>query len=291
MKKYRLNTLATVLACCCLILFISCAKKSTAPGASIPPPTNTNPVDKDWAFETSPTWADEFDYSGLPNSAQWGYDIGGSGFGNNELQYYTNSLNNASVGNGVLTITARKESMNGRDYTSARLISKNKGDFLYGRFEIKAKLPTGKGTWPAIWMLPTDWAYGDWPKSGEIDIMEHVGYDQDKVHISVHTLSYYHSIGTQKSGFKMVPGASTDFHLYRVDWTPYSIKGFIDGDQIFTFVNEGKGFAVWPFDKRFHLLINVAFGGNWGAAQGIDPSVLPQKMEVDYVRVYKMIEK
>jgi beta-glucanase (GH16 family) len=181
--------------------------------------------------------------------------------------------------------------MNGREYTSTRLISKGKGDFLYGRIEVKAKLPTGKGTWPAIWMLPTDWAYGGWPKSGEIDIMEHVGYDQNKVHITVHTEAYNHSINTQKSATKVVPGVSTDFHTYRVDWTPYSIKGFIDGEQIYNFINEGKGYAGWPFDKKFHLLLNVAFGGNWGGAQGVDPSVLPQKMEVDYVRVFKMIEK
>ncbi len=280
----------TLIASCCILLFNSCSKSDT-PKASIPPPVTTIPVDKGWVFEATPVWADEFDYAGLPNSSKWGYDIGGDGWGNNELQYYTNSLNNIAVENGIMTITARKENMNGREYTSARLVSKGKGDFLYGRFEVKAKLPSGKGTWPAIWMLPTEWAYGGWPKSGEIDIMEHVGYDQNKVHITVHTEAYNHSIGTQKSATKIIPGASTDFHTYRVDWTPYSVKGFIDGEQIYQFVNEGKGSAVWPFDKKFHLLLNVAFGGNWGGAQGVDPAVLPQKMEVDYVRVYKMIEK
>lgn len=211
--------------------------------------------------------------------------------GNNELQYYTNSSSNAGVDKGVLTITARKEKMKGSDYTSARLISKNKGDFLYGRLEVKAKLPSGKGTWPAIWMLSTDWEYGGWPQSGEVDVMEHVGYDQDKIHMSVHTEAYYHSIGTQKTATKAVPGVSQDFHVYRIDWTPFSITGFIDGKEMFGFINEGTGFKVWPFDKRFHLLLNIAFGGNWGAAKGIDPSVLPQSMEIDYVRVYKMIEK
>lgn len=280
----------TIFSSCFLLLFSSCSKTDT-PGGSIPAPVINKPVDKAWTFETTPVWSDEFDYSGLPNTAKWGYDIGGDGWGNNELQYYTNSLNNAAVGNGVLTITARKEAMNGREYTSARLVSKGKGDFLYGSFEIKAKLPSGKGTWPAIWMLPTDWAYGGWPKSGEIDIMEHVGYDQDKVHVTVHTEAYNHSIGTQNGKQKLVPGASTDFHIYRVDWTPHSIRGFIDGEQMYEFLNEGKGYAAWPFDKKFHLLLNVAFGGNWGGAQGVDPSVLPQKMEIDYVRVYKMIDK
>lgn len=289
MKKETTNLLTPIIVGF-FTLICACSKTSTT-GSSNPAAAPATTINQEWTFGATPIWSDEFDYSGLPNSAKWNYDLGGSGWGNNELQYYTDNIKNVEVANGVLTITARKESIGGKDYTSTRLISKNKGDFLYGRIEVKAKLPTGKGTWPAIWMLPTDWSYGGWPKSGEIDIMEHVGYDQDKVHISVHTEAYHHSINTQKTGTKMVPGASTAFHTYRVDWTPNSIKGFIDGDQMFQFLNEKNGPAVWPFDKRFHILINLAFGGNWGAAQGIDPSVLPQKLEVDYVRVYKMLEK
>lgn len=272
-----------------ILALISCSDKKGEPRPrfEIPEPTT-----KEYTFEATPMWTDEFDYTGLPSPSKWDYDEGGHGWGNNELQYYTKSdLNNAKVENGKLIITARRESKGGKDYSSARLVTRGKGDFLYGRFEIKAKLPTGKGTWPAIWMLPTDWAYGNWPKSGEIDIMEHVGYDQDRVHISVHTESYNHGIGTQKSSNKMVTNASSEFHLYRVDWTPNSIQGYIDDQLVFTFRNEGKGYAAWPFDKRFHLLLNIAVGGNWGAAQGMDPSVYPQSMEVDYVRVYKMIEK
>lgn len=284
------NAIMLILTFATTFSFICSCSKTSTPAGSNPANVVTAPENKEWSFEATPTWADEFEYKGLPNSAKWNYDIGGNGWGNNELQYYTDNIKNVEVGNGVLTITARKENFSGKEYTSTRLISKNKGDFLYGRIEVKAKLPTGKGTWPAIWMLPTDWAYGGWPKSGEIDIMEHVGFDQDKVHISVHTEAYNHSIKTQRSGTKMVNGASIDFHIYRVDWTPKSILGFIDGEQIFQFLNEEKGSAVWPFDKRFHILINLAFGGNWGAAQGIDPSVLPQKLEVDYVRVYKLIE-
>lgn len=121
-------------------------------------------------------WSDEFDYEGAPDPEKWGYDVGGSGWGNHELQNYTEG-ENASVADGVLTIEARKETLGGMDYTSTRLVSRGKGDWLYGRIEVCAKLPSGRGTWPAIWMLPTDWAYGDWPASGEIDIMEHVGYD------------------------------------------------------------------------------------------------------------------
>jgi beta-glucanase (GH16 family) len=270
-----------------IIICISCSVKKDP----IKRDPDRTPQDKGWTFETNPTWSDEFDYSGLPDSSKWGYDIGGSGWGNNELQYYTNSINNAKVEDGKLTITARKEKMGDKEYTSTRLITKNKGDFLYGRFEIKAKLPTGKGTWPAIWMLPTDWEYGGWPQSGEIDIMEHVGYNQDMVHITTHTEAYYFKINTQKTATKKIPNASTQFHLYRVDWTPYAIRGFIDNEQIFQFKNEGTGYKVWPFDKRFHLLLNIAVGGDWGGAQGIDPNIFPASMEVDYVRVYKMIDK
>lgn len=273
------------------IAILSCSGKGDGGGSTPDPVTPQGPVDKGWTFETTPQWADEFDYNGLPDASKWGYDIGGSGWGNNELEYYTNSIDNASVANGKLTITAKKEVKENRNYTSARLVSRGKGDFLYGRFEIKAKLPAGKGTWPAIWMLPTEWAYGDWPKSGEIDIMEHVGYDPDVVHITAHTEAYYFKIGTQKSATKKISNATTAYHVYRMDWTPYALRGYIDDQLIFQFANEGKGYAVWPFDKKFHLLLNIAVGGDWGGAQGMDDSIYPVSMDVDYVRVYKMIEK
>ncbi len=246
---------------------------------------------KEWTFDTAPIWADEFEKNGAPDPTKWSYDIGGSGWGNNELEYYTDSRNNSNVADGKLIITTLKENYGGRNYTSARMATRGKGDFLYGRFEIKAKLPAGKGTWPAIWMLPTDFAYGDWPKSGEIDIMEHVGYDPNVIHITTHTLAYYFKINTQKTAIKTIPTATTDFHIYRIDWTPLAIKGYIDDSKVFEFDNENTGFQVWPFDKRFHILLNLAYGGDWGGAQGIDDTALPQKMEVDYVRVYKMIEK
>ncbi|MGV3502988.1 MAG: glycoside hydrolase family 16 protein [Adhaeribacter sp.] len=249
------------------------------------------PRERNWAFAATPVWADEFEYTGKPAPDKWGYDLGGGGWGNNELQYYTDELSNARVAEGRLIITARKQQKENRQYTSARLVSKNKGDWTYGRIEVKAKLPAGRGTWPAIWMLPTDWVYGGWPDSGEIDIMEHVGYDQDQVHVTVHTKAYNHSIKTQRGKHIGVPGASTGFHRYRVDWTPDAIRGFIDDKQMFEFLNEGSGAAAWPFDKRFHLLLNVAVGGNWGGAKGVDASVFPQSMEVDYVRVYPMLEK
>jgi len=266
---------------------VSCSKSGGGGGSTITPPGP--PVDKNWKFETTPVWAEEFSYTGAPDAANWYYDIGGSGWGNNELQYYTNSTDNAVVAGGVLKITARNEAMGGMNYTSARLLSKNLGDFLYGRAEIRAKLPAGRGTWPAIWMLPTDWVYGEWPKSGEIDIMEHVGYDPNVVHFSVHTQAYNHTINTQKTSTKTIPTAMTEFHNYRVDWTPYAVRGYFDDALVFTFTNDGKGAATWPFDKRFHLILNLAVGGNWGGAQGVDNAAFPASMEVDYVRLYKMI--
>ena len=269
-----------------LCVTLSCDENSNHTGS--PPARDILSQDSLWKFESTPAWSDEFDYSGKPDHAKWGYDIGGEGWGNNELQYYTDNIKNASVANGVLTITAIREPEGGREYSSARLVSKNKGDFLYGRIEVRAKLPTGKGTWPAIWMLPTDWEYGGWPKSGEIDIMEHVGFDQDRVHITVHTEAYNHSIQTQVGKSRMVSNASSEFHLYQIEWTPSAILGYIDDQLLFEFKNEGKGYAYWPFDKRFHILLNIAVGGNWGGQQGVDNSIWPASMQVDYVRYYKM---
>jgi beta-glucanase (GH16 family) len=181
----------------------SCSKKTSATdGLTYVPPVVAAPVDKNWIFESTPAWSDEFTNTGAPLSTNWDYDVGGSGWGNNEKEYYTNTTNNASVADGKLTITAKKESFGGMNYSSSRMVTRNKLDALYGRFEIKAKLPSGKGTWPAIWMLPTDRTYGDWPKSGEIDIMEHVGYDQDNVHFSTHTEAYYFKIDTQKNHYQ-----------------------------------------------------------------------------------------
>ncbi len=235
-------------------------------------------------------WSDEFDYEGKPDPAKWGYDIGGGGWGNNELQYYTNG-DNASVGDGVLTIELRREEMNGREYTSSRLVTRNKGDWLYGKFEIRAKLPKGLGTWPAIWMLPTNWAYGDWPASGEIDIMEHVGLAQNEVSASIHTRSYNHTIGTQKTKARKIEGVSDDFHIYSLEWLPDKLICSVDGEALFTYepakYKADYGWEEWPFDKRMHLLINIAFGGNWGGMRGVNADCLPQQMQVDYVRVYQ----
>lgn len=239
-----------------------------------------------WAQETaceSLVWFDEFDTEGVPSTAKWNYDSGGGGWGNNELQTYTNTRTNSWVENGRLYIKAVKT--NG-SWTSARLITRDKGDWLYGRIEVKAKLPSGKGTWPAIWMLPTDWEYGGWPQSGEIDIMEHVGYDPGVVHGTIHTEAYNHSIGTQKGGSTTVTNAMSTFHVYAIEWTAETIKWYVDDELYFTFKNEHKTYREWPFDQRFHLLLNIAIGGDWGGAQGIDPKLAEATMEIDYVRIY-----
>jgi beta-glucanase (GH16 family) len=233
-------------------------------------------------------WSDEFDYKGLPDTTKWGYDIGESGWGNHEWQYYTEKrLENARVENGLLIIEARKEPFGKMQYTSARIATKNKGDWKYGRIEIRAKLPRGRGTWPALWMLSTDWKYGGWPESGEIDIMEHVGYDQNQVHASVHTKDYYHIIGTQKTAITQVPTASDSFHIYGMEWRENFITISVDNQTYFRFPKESDDFRKWPFAERFHLLFNVAVGGDWGGSKGVDETIFPQKMLVDWVRVYR----
>lgn len=233
-------------------------------------------------------WADEFNGTGLPDSTKWSYDVGSHGWGNNELQHYTAArLENARVENGHLVIEARKENLGGARYSSARLVTKNKGDWKYVLIEVRAKLPKGLGMWPAIWMLPTEWKYGGWPNSGEIDIMENVGYMPDSVFASVHTESYNHMIGTQKTAGVKRNDLSDKFHTYAVKWQRNKITFYIDGRKYHRFRNNRKGPAAWPFDQDFHLILNIAVGGNWGGKFGVDDNIFPQQMQVDYVRVYK----
>lgn len=235
-------------------------------------------------------WSDEFDYDGLPDSTRWSYDVGGHGWGNQELQFYTEAREqNARVDGDVLIIEAHKESGFARDYTSARLVSKDKGDWTYGRLEVRAQLPRGRGTWPAIWMLPTksDYGNGGWPDTGEIDIMEHVGFNPNVVHATVHTDRYNHQSGTQRGGSTIVPDATQAFHDYVAEWSPTRIEFSIDGVVLFRFYNDNQGWSTWPFDRPFHLIMNIAVGGSWGGQQGVDDSIFPQQMVIDHVRVYR----
>lgn len=240
--------------------------------------------------ENSLVWSDEFDYTGTPDTSKWSYDIGTSidGWGNNELEYYTADSKNVRVENGVLIIEAHKDSLEGKPYTSTRIVSKGKGDWLYGRIEVKAKLPHGRGTWPAIWMLPTEWKYGDWPASGEIDIMEHVGYDPGIVHGTIHTESYNHIKQTQKEGKIAVTDAQENYHVYAIEWRKDKMDFKVD-DKVYHSVTRDpkEDYKGWPFDIPFHLIMNVAVGGNWGGKEGVDESIWPQRMEIDYVRVYR----
>ena len=232
-------------------------------------------------------WSDEFNYNGLPDSNRWNYDTGGQGWGNRELQYYTSKrMENARVENGHLTIETHKEDWQGNKYTSARLVTKGKGDWQYGKIEVRAKIPSGRGTWPAIWMLGSTAPF-TWPDDGEIDIMEHVGFNQGTVHASVHCKKYYHSIGTQKTATIPVPDCSDNFHLYTTEWDIDSVRISIDGNVYFRFANEHSGYQAWPFDNKMHLLLNIAVGGDWGGQKGVDDSVFPKRMEIDYVRVWQ----
>ncbi|MFW6043755.1 MAG: family 16 glycosylhydrolase, partial [Marinilabiliaceae bacterium] len=230
-------------------------------------------------------FSDEFDYEGQPDPDLWNYETGGGGWGNNELQTYTDSRDNSYVSNGTLKIHAKKSESG--EWTSARMVTSGKASWKYGRFEIRAKLPEGKGTWPAIWMMPQESVHGTWPKSGEIDIMEHVGYDPGIVHGTIHTEAFNHNDGTQKGGSIEVPDAQDEFHVYSIEWTPEEITWYMDGEQYFSFSNRNETYKEWPFDQPFFLILNIAIGGNWGGAQGIDPELEEAVMEIDYVRVYQ----
>lgn len=242
----------------------------------------TTPIDEQENPGTEPqynnlVWSDEFDVDGAPNPANWGYDLGGGGWGNDEKQYYTK--NNVIVEDGHLKITLKAENMGGMQYTSSRIKTHNKFDFTYGRVEIRAKLPTGGGTWPALWMLGSNFQTDIWPKCGEIDIMEHVGNQQDVIHGTLHYPG--HSGGNATSESVTVPGVSTEFHVYSVIWSPTRIRFFVDGQLYHTFANSES----LPFHHDFFLIFNIAMGGNFGG--DIAPGFVSSTMEVDYVKVYQ----
>lgn len=230
------------------------------------------------AITSSLIWADEFNKPGAPDPAKWGYDIGAGGWGNSESQYYTSRTDNAIVSGGTLKILAKKESFSGSEYTSARLLSKGKFAFKYGKVEVRAKLPVGKGTWPAIWMLGNNISTAGWPACGEIDIMEHKGNDLNRIHGTLH---YPGRSGVNANGAtKVVPNVTTQFHRYGVEWTALAIKISVDDVVYFSFANS----TTFPFNHDFFMLLNVAMGGTFGGS--IDPAFSSATMEVDYVRVY-----
>lgn len=229
-------------------------------------------------------WREEFNYTGKPKPYLWNYDIQPPGWVNNELQWYTNSLDNAHVENGALTIEARNDYL-GNQYSSGRI--KSIGSSLYGRAEVRAKVAGGTGSWPAIWMLPKgEFAYGNgWPDSGEIDIMEYVGFDPGVIHGSAHNHTYF--AGTAQTASYGVADAETAFHTYAIEWFEDRVDYFVDDVKYFTIFNPYTGWETWPYDKPFYLILNVAVGGTWGGQQGVDQNAFPMKMVIDYVRVYK----
>ena len=230
-------------------------------------------------------FSDEFDRDGLPDPAKWGYEVGM--LRNKELQYYTKDrLENARVEGGNLVITARKEAYGNATCTSASLNTRSTFPFTYGRIEVRAKVPTGRGVWPAIWTLGVD--HETWPACGEIDIMEYVGFDPDRVHATVHTDAFNHVKNTHKGHAHPLPRVADDFHVFAADWTADGITFFVDGVEINRYANDGKGDrATWPFDTPQYLLINLAIGGGWGGAQGVDDAIFPAVYLIDYVRIYQ----
>lgn len=225
-------------------------------------------------------WADEFNVNGSPDATKWAYDIGTGdwGWGNNESQYYTNRAENVKVEGGVLKITSRKDTFNGSNYTSARIKTQGKFSFKYGRVEIKAKLPSGAGTWPALWMLGNNITTAGWPACGEIDIMEHVGNVPNKIHGTLHYPNF--SGGNAVSRTINITNASSEFHIYTLDWRADTIKFYVDGTLFHTFNNS----ASLPFNQNFFLIVNSAMGGNFGGT--IAPDFVSSTFEIDYIRVY-----
>ena len=235
-------------------------------------------------------WRDEFNDPSLimPDAKEWWYETAEPGWVNNELQTYvagrTGDIITADVSDGTLKIRAIKD---GNRVYSARVNTRK--NWTYGYFEARLKLPKGKGTWPAFWMMPSVWS--GWPEGGEIDIMEHVGCVPTEVSSSIHCKAYYHAIGTQKTAARKVAGVMDEFHTYALEWTPEYIKTYVDGKQLFYYnpddYSGGRNANTWPFNKPFELKLNLAWGGDWGGMMGVDESCLPATYEIDYVRVFQ----
>jgi beta-glucanase (GH16 family) len=276
-------------------LLLSCAALTacaTAPSSS-PSAQDSATVPAGYSL----VWSDEFDGTGLPDPSRWDYDVSmnRSGWPNRESQYYAGArAKNSRMESGRLIIEAHADEAElkalpdwgGQRYSSARLITRGKAAWRYAYVESRAKLPCGVGTWPAVWTL-ADGPNMKWPDDGEIDIMEHVAFDPGVIHQTIHTAAYNHVKGTQKAAQLRVPDACDAFHLYHLEWTPERIRMGIDGRTVFTYDKPSGNPAEWPFDRPHYLLLNLAIGGTWGGTKGIDDKALPQRFEVDYVRVYQ----
>ena len=243
--------------------------------AALTPPAN-------WKL----VWNDEFAKSGAPDPKKWTYEKGY--IRNNEKQFYTaDRRENARVEGGRLIIEARKDNFEGKEVTSASLTTQGIAEWSSGRFEVRAKVPAMRGTWPAIWLLGANIPTIGWPKCGEIDIMEHVGFDVGRIHANIHTEAYNHMNGKGRGANVVEPLVTSKFHVYALEWTADKIDIFIDDKKYFTYTKESDDVAVWPFNKPHYLILNLAIGGAWGGQQGIDDSAFPTRFEVDYVRVFQ----
>ena len=235
-------------------------------------------------------WADEFNGTSL-NLDNWTFETGDGcpnlcGWGNNELEHYTNRSENLFFRDGSMVIKALKENFSGKNYTSAKIVSRGKKAFKFGRMEIRAKLPKGKGIWPAIWMLPQNNVYGTWPRSGELDIMEMVGHEPNKVHGTVHFGPGPGSTQFSRSYTLTNTDFSTDFHVFSIVWDANIIQWYVDGNLFGTFTNTDAGTATYPFNEDFYFIMNLAVGGNWPGNPDAS-TTFPQEMVVDYIRVYQ----
>lgn len=232
-------------------------------------------------------WNDEFDEGVTLNPTHWTHEVKSSGWVNNELQNYVNHQTSSGsvvteIKDGALQIHCFKEG--GKVY-SGRVYAHVKEGWKYGYIEGRIKLPKGKGTWPAFWMMPVN--YTGWPDSGEIDIMEEVGYHPNYVSSSLHANAHVHTNNTQVTKEMYCAGAEGEFHVYAIEWTHEKITTFVDGKELLTYANRGLGHDDWPYDAPFYVILNLAWGGSWGGAQGVDESALPATMEIDYVRVFQ----
>lgn len=265
------------------LLFISsCGKTST----------NTEEQASD-QNEWQLVWSDEFDAEEL-DQEKWSYQIGTgeeqglTGWGNNELQFYTDHKENVFLEDGQLHIMALHEDYEGMEYTSGRILTRDKGDWKYGKIEVRAKLPQGQGIWPAIWMLPTENVYGGWPKSGEIDIMEMVGHEPETIHGTIHYGPDWPDNEYTGTPFSLNEGIfADDFHTFTIEWKEDQIKWFVDGNEFFSVTPDDLEPHPYPFNEEFHLILNLAVGGNWPGNPD-ETTELPQSMVVDYVRVYQV---
>ncbi len=285
LKSVKLK--ASILFSALLFVLISCGGGDSGPSAPSNPPAGNLPEVPDESFETL-VWSDEFDVDGSPDAEKWGYDLGDGcpnlcGWGNQEAQYYTDRPENVIVDDGFLKITLKKEDYEGSKYTSTRMLTQGKYDFKYGKLEVRAKLPSGGGTWPAIWMLGSNISTAGWPACGEIDVMEHAGNRQGDVSSALHTPSS--SGATINTGKQTINDVSDEFHVYTVVWKRQSITFSVDGVIHYSYNPPSKNNSNWPFYLEQFIILNVAMGGTFGG--DIDTNFTESSMEIDYVRVYQ----